>query len=155
MVDNTVAQVRNLSVAKKPLGHLTPEQRGQIAQQVLDRYMKGEQVADMAPEFGTSDVTLYAVLLREHQDQWKEVQTARALARLERSQHKLNTASDQLSLARAREEVRAAQWELERLLRRLYGQDAPANIQVPIQINIGITRHENSTEPAQVVDKSE
>jgi hypothetical protein len=116
------APERALSVAKRPLGNLPAERRAEIADQVLDRYMQGEQVAAMSSEYGTSDVTIYALLLRERQDEWKDIQTARALARLEVAQDKLGTAADALSLARAREQVRSAQWELERLLSRLYGQ---------------------------------
>src|SRR5690242_11317908 len=98
----------------------------------------------MAPEFGISDVTAYALLLRDHQEEWKEAQRARALARLDRAQNNLKTAPDALSLARAREEVRAAQWELERLLRRLYGQDQPAGLGNAVQININLRREKET-----------
>jgi hypothetical protein len=93
----------------------------------------------MAPEYGVSDVTIYALLLRDHEEDWKEVQRARALARLERAQNELEVAPDALSLARARERVRSAQWELERLLRRIYGQDQVAEQagRVSITLNIG------------------
>lgn len=100
----------------------------------------------MAPEYGVSDVTIYALLLREREDDWKEVQRARALARLERAQGEMETAPDVLSLARARERVRSAQWELERLMRRLYGQDAPAHVGSAVQINISL-RRDNEREP--------
>lgn len=94
----------------------------------------------MAPEYGVSDVTIYALLLRDHEDDWKEVQKARALARKERAEEKCRTAPDVLSLARAREELRSAQWELERLLRRLYGQDQVASVGSAVQINISLRR---------------
>lgn len=123
---------KELTVAKRPMGNIPAERRQEIADQVLARYIQGEQVANMAAEYSTSDVTIYALLLRERQEDWKDIQTARALARLERSQDKLETAADALSLARARESVRSAQWELERLLRRLYGED---KAQVAVQIN--------------------
>lgn len=129
-----------LTVAKRPLINLPAERRDEIATEVLTRYINGEQVADMAPEYNVSDVTIYALLLRDHEADWKEVQRARALARLERRQNEMDRATDMLSLARAKEGVRSAQWELERLLRRLYGQDAPAMATAPIQINIGIVR---------------
>jgi hypothetical protein len=121
-----------LSVAKRPLSNLSEARRAEIAAQVLDRYIAGEQVAAMAVEYETSDVTLYALLLREHESDWKDIQEARALARLERSQNALRSAPDALSLARSREEVRSAQWELERLCRRLYGEDRS---QVQVQVS--------------------
>ena len=76
----------------------------------------------MAREFETSDVTLYALLLRDHEQQWKDAQIARSLAKLESSKTDLDNAQDPLSLARAREHIRASQWELERLLNRIFGQ---------------------------------
>jgi hypothetical protein len=119
------------SLAKRPLHQVAPEERARIAHNVLDRYINGEQVANIAPEYGVSDVTIYALLLREHQEAWKDIQTARALARLEQSQDELQTAPDALSLARARERVRSAQWELERLFSRLYGQKQEVTHNLP------------------------
>lgn len=135
---------RRLTVAKQPMKALPPERRQEIARQVLDRYLLGEQVADIAIEYETSDVTIYALLLREHETEWKETQTARALAKKERlnkeveeAKAAMRAAPDALSLARERDRakaceilLRSAQWELERLLRRLYGQDTNINIQV-------------------------
>ena len=143
----------SLTVAKRPLANLPAERRNEIAQVLLIGYNEGKQVADMAPEFGISDVTAYALLLREHEADWKEAQKARAMARLERAQHALGKAPDALSLARAREEVRAAQWELERLMRRLYGQDAPQQAQA-VQVNINL-RRENATELRVVAERNE
>jgi hypothetical protein len=107
----------------------------------------------MAPQYGVSDVTIYALLLREHEDDWKEVQKARALARKERAEEKCRTAPDVLSLARAREELRSAQWELERLLRRLYGQDQQVQNGAAVSINITL-RRENATDE-RVVSSTE
>lgn len=160
---NALTKPKELSVAKRPLGNLPAERRAEIADQVLARYMKGEQVANMAAEYETSDVTIYALLLREHQEDWVAIQRARALARLERAQDKIETAADALSLARAREAVRSAQWELERLLKRLYGQDSPqvANaVQIvingvrPQQYDKEAPQHDPIMEAA-IVDKSE
>lgn len=146
--NNAISPSKALSVAKKPLANLPAERRTEIAKEVLTRYINGEQVADMAPEYGFSDVTIYALLLREHEDDWKEVQRARALARLERRQKELETAPDALSLARAREGVRSAQWELERLLRRLYGQDQQAPVQ-NVGIVINLRRGANNAQETQ------
>jgi hypothetical protein len=142
---------RTLSVANKPLSSLTPEQRAQISSAVLDRYINGEQVADMATEYNLSDVSIYALLLRERESDWGDIQTARALARLERAQNGLEVARDALSLARARELVRSAQWELERLLKRLYGQDQTITINV-VDLGERLRRaRERVVEPLPVV----
>lgn len=154
MTDLAATDGRQLSVAKRPLGNLPVERRAEIAESILAGYNEGKQVAEMAPAFGLSDVTIYALLLRDHEDDWKQAQKARALARLERAQHDLKTAPDALSLARARELVRSAQWELERLLRRIYGQDAPAQLAQAVQINISMrgdvaTTHRTIEQPSE------
>lgn len=155
MVESQQAPLaKELTVAKRPLGHLPVERRAEIATSLLIGYNEGKQIADMAPEFSISDVTAYALLLRDHQDEWKEAQRARALARLDRAQHELKTAPDALSLSRAREEVRAAQWELERLLRRLYGQDQGAQMAQAVQININL-RREDATTQRTIVNNGE
>lgn len=121
---------------KRPLKSIPAERRAQIAHEVLARYIHGEQVAQIAPEFETSDVTIYALLLADHQDEWVKAQTARALARLERSQYQLDIAPDPLSLARAREQLRGAQWELERLLNRLYGPKQEVSVSIKPEFSV-------------------
>ena len=137
---------RKLSVALKPLRFIPEEQRAQIAEETLDRYINGEQVAAIAPDYGISDVTLYALLLRQHESAWKDVQIARALARLETAQQGLEDAPDALSLARSRERVRSAQWELERLFSRLFGQKQEVTVipTIPLDVmrEIGLLRQE-------------
>ena len=46
-----------------------------------------------------------------------------------------------VDLARARESLRSAQWDLERVCRRIYGQDAPPNAAQAVQININLRAH--------------
>lgn len=170
-----------LSVAQRPLHQVAEAERKEIAQQVLDRYINGEQVASIAPDYKVSDVTIYALLLREHQDAWKDIQIARALARLEKAQDEMDryqsmltenreqtksesgeiekTPLDALSLARVRELIRlaevrikSAQWELERLLHRLYGQKQEVTQQSPVSITIGFSREQGVTIDGQKVD---
>jgi hypothetical protein len=137
---------------------LSEERRAQIADEVLARYLHGEQVAAMAPEFNTSDVTLYALLLRDHEQEWKDAQIARALARLEKNQTAIEFAADPLSLARARELVRSAQWELERILSRIFGQKSEVTV---IQGDLGerlrrarerVIEHTPDTDSQQVIE---
>lgn len=128
MSRTTQPAARTYSVSRRPLHQVPADERRQIAHSVLDRYINGEQVAAIAPDYGVSDVTIYALLLREHQEAWRDIQAARALARLERAQDDLRTAEDAISVARARELVRSAQWELERLCARLFAQKQEVNV---------------------------
>jgi hypothetical protein len=82
---------------------------------------------------------LYALVVEHAEDQWRSVQAASALARLESATEGLESAGDFLELGRARERLATARWELERTLRRLYGdskqQDSAGAVN--IQINLG------------------
>jgi len=103
-------------------------------QAILDRYQEGEHIPTLAEELGVSFQAVYTHLLRNDPEGWKEQQASRALAELEKWEVEMERASDMFELARAREKLRGAQWKLERVLRRIYGQDSP-----PPAITINIT----------------
>lgn len=147
-------QERQLSVAKRPMQNVSVERRAEIALELLEAYKAGEEIAALAPAYNISDVTAYALLLRDHEEEWKAAQTARALARkatadadLEAIRQELadmkviekdpekKAALDPFSLARIREQVKLAEvrakraeWELERVCKRIYGQDTTINV---------------------------
>jgi hypothetical protein len=140
----------------------TPSERGeqgkwlpepetkQKALQVLERYDSGEDIGDLAKELGISHQAAYKALIKYCHEEWKDSQAARALAEYENAKAKLRAIwemeksdRDAVALACAREEVRTAQWELERLLRRLYGQDQPGNGS-SVTINIGVRRNNDA-----------
>ena len=149
------------SLAKRPLVNLPAERRAEIALEVLQAYERGEEVADLAPNYGVSDVTLYALLIRDHEEAWKNAQISRAVAKRaatakdlqdlrtqlrSRTQEGTEEPHDALSLARIKEQVRLAEiqakraeWELERVYKRVYGQDVtPDQLgRVSITLNIG------------------
>lgn len=107
---------------------------------ILQRYLSDESTKEIAASYGVTRQALGQFLLKHAEDDWKAAQVVRALARKESAEDDLETAADGLSLARARERLRAAQWDLERVCRRIYGQDQPPGNVLPIQINIGISR---------------
>jgi predicted DNA-binding protein YlxM (UPF0122 family) len=88
---------------------------------VIRRYLEDQTTAEIAKEIGVHRSGLHQWLLRNCEEHWREAQIARALSALEEHKDNLRVANDALSLARAREGLRAAQWELERLFGRLYG----------------------------------
>ena len=145
------------SLAKRPFMNVSVERRAQIALELLAGYAEGKEIADLAPEYGVSDVTAYALLIRDHEDEWKKAQEGRAVARRDRATNdlqelrtqlwKAEQAHDMLSLARIREQIRLAEiqakraeWELERVFKRIYGQDVtPDQLgRVSITLNIGV-----------------
>ena len=89
---------------------------------VIARYMEGAQVSELALELGVSSTTIYRALLAR-EEEWKQAQALRALASYEQAKEELESAPDPRRLWRARERIKLYQWELERLLRRVYGEE--------------------------------
>jgi transposase-like protein len=167
--ESTYKAAQNTALAKRPLKSLPAEKRAQIALEVLQAYEQGEEIADLAPEYGVSDVTLYALLVRDHEEAWKSAQVSRALANKARvnkdlsnlriqlqskTQEDSDSPHDALSLARIKEQIKLAEvqakraeWELERVYRRVYGQDASPDQagRVSITLNIGAKSGEGTT----------
>jgi DNA-binding transcriptional regulator YdaS (Cro superfamily) len=117
---------------------------------VLDRVLSEESTKEIAASLGVTRSALNQWLLINAETEWKAAQYIRAAKRKDEAEEELETAPDALSLARAREKLRAAQWDLERVCRRIYGQDAPP-ASAAVQINIGI-RHKTDTVDAQVIE---
>lgn len=125
-----------------------------LVQDVLARYESGQQFRQIAKDLGTTHVTLYKRVIAASEETWKELQVARALARKEEAEEEMETAPDNLTLARARERLKAAQWDLERVCRRIYGTDSPPQSgQGTVQININLTSGQAETEVKQVSEE--
>jgi hypothetical protein len=95
-----------------------------------------ETVREIAASYGVTRAALSSWLLRVAEDDWKEAQVARALARKESAEDAMVSAQNALDLARARELLKAAQWDLERVCRRIYGSDVPPDLASRISITI-------------------
>ena len=103
---------------------------GQDPKQILLRYLSDESTSVIASDYGVTRQALGQFLLRHAEEDWKEAQVARAIARKEKAEDAIETASDPLQLAKARELLKAAQWDLERVCRRIYGQEVNVNLNV-------------------------
>ena len=118
------------------------------AQDVLTRVLNEESTKDIAASYGVTRSALNYWLIEHCDTEWKAAQVVRALKRKEDSEEEMDTAQDSLTLARAEKRLRAAQWDLERVCRRIYGQDAPPAGANAVQINInlrgsGATKQDN------------
>jgi predicted DNA-binding protein YlxM (UPF0122 family) len=118
-----------------------PALRNADPKTILQRYLSDESTKDIAATYGVTRQALGQFLLKHAESEWKECQVARAIARKEKAEDEIEGATDALSLARARELLRAAQWDLERVCRRIYGQDAPVNL-AQVVINVGHIRED-------------
>jgi hypothetical protein len=124
-------------------GRLAPLKKAD-PKEVLERVLNEESTKDIAASFGVTRSALNQWLLETAETEWRAAQVARAYKRKEEAEDEMDTAQDPLSLARARERLKAAQWDLERVCRRIYGQDQQASGGNAVQININL-RRENAT----------
>jgi len=108
---------------------------------VLQRYLDGENSVQIAESLGITKQRLSFWLIKHSEQEWKDVQVTKAVELYEQALEELNVAKDRrdaVDLAYVREKLRSAQWQLERVCRRIYGQDAPPAGATAVQINIGI-----------------
>lgn len=124
----------------KRLADLPATELNAVLDNAIQSYGEGLSVYAIASSLGVEHTTLYRHLVKHREADWREAKVARALAELEEAEEELKTAPDGLALSRARERCRAAQWQLERLMRRIYGQEQAAGPTSAIQININLKR---------------
>lgn len=101
--------------AKRPDGQSSTIPAGLDPDHVLELYLTAETTSEIAAQLGVRRHTLVRWLRAQRPEQWKQVQAVRAMCRKDDGENGVAVACDALSLARARELLRAGQWELERL----------------------------------------
>lgn len=131
--------------------------------EIISRILNDESTKDIATSLGVSRRGLNDWLLKHCEDDWKSAQIAKALTRKEQAEDDLERVSGEtmsgkqgegdaevmltredapmqsVKLRAAEIRLKAAQWDLERILKRIYGQEQNNN-QSPVVINIGIKR---------------
>ncbi len=126
---NAMANIAKLN-ADKPLAALDGD-----ATPILDRLRNDETAASVAQSFSVTTQALYAFLLRNCPEQWAEISAGRALTRVQAAHDDLDNATDKLDVAKAREKARQAEWMLERVARRMYG-DSKAEGGVTVNVHV-------------------
>jgi len=135
------------SLPSTRLASLPPAELNAVLERAIEEYGRGVSVYAIANGLGVEHTTLYRQLIKHKEAEWRDAKESRALAELEEAEEEMKLARDPIALTRARERCRAAQWQLERLMRRIYGQEARADNagRVSITLNIG------AREPLDVV----
>jgi hypothetical protein len=121
------------------------EVRQERLRDVMQRWLDDGKLEDIAKDHNLSKGALCMALLEYAEDEWKQAQIARAIARVERAKayreemFKGEREPTKAALNLARDDEKSAQWELEKLNRRLFGQDQQAETggRVSITLNIG------------------
>lgn len=120
---------------------------------ILQRYFSDESTNDIAASYGVTRQALSYFLLKHAEEDWRAAQVSRAIARKEKAEDDLKDARDPVCLARAREELRGAQWELERLYSRVFGQRSHVTVEQVGDLGERLRRaRERVIEPDSVVD---
>jgi hypothetical protein len=111
---------------------------------ILERYLKGETSPQIAESYGVTKQALSLWLITKGEDDWKAAQLVKAIERKDKAEELIDTATTMLDLTRGREMLKSAQWDLERVCRRIYGQDAP-QVSQAVQVNINLRRESATT----------
>ena len=108
------AQVERIAFDQGKLATIDP-------QALLERYIGGETGTEIAKSLGVTRQGLNWWFRQHAEEAWKEAQIVQAIEKKEKAEDDLASATDALSLACAREQLRGAQWDLERVYHRIYG----------------------------------
>ena len=108
-------------------------------EKILEDYLAGKKTEEIAERYGVTRQGLGYWLRNNAENQWKEAQVTLAIERKEKAEDEFKAIRDevdgadkdqrdrlQLRLSLARESLKAAQWDLERVCRRIYGDDKVA-----------------------------
>jgi len=162
-----VTKKKNNAVATRrgyqPLGRLTSDQRQRVLDEALVMLEQEKPLFEVAKHFGISKTTLLDALNQEREERWQAIQIAKAQAAADRASDKrrelgqlledfqakeakgAKTTETSMTYPRIREQLRiaeqdekSAQWHLERLLRRIYGNSVEVRGTPAVQIDAGL-----------------
>ena len=119
---------------------------------VLERYLAEEKTADIAKSLGVTFAGLSYWLITHAEGEWKSAQIVLALKRKMQADENIDNATNVLELARARESLKSAQWDLERVCRRIYGQEREVSSSERVSINLYLGAVPIAQDSTQVVD---
>ena len=97
---------------------------------ILERIRAGDSLRQIATDVGVSYVGIRAWLLREDRAEYHDVITAALTQRVANADEQLESASDAVNIARAREMAKFARMDLERRRPHLYGQRPSTAVQI-------------------------
>ena len=132
---------------------LPAERRKQVAAEIMQRYLDGEQIAAISKDYGLGATNAYALLWKDHEEQFCEAQTSRALAQCSNAEANMEAIKSTIEgidrhdknamveIAKQRElikiaesRIKSSQWSLEKVCRRIFGAEVP---QIQLKVNLG------------------
>lgn len=104
---------------------------------VIERYLQGEELAEIAATLGVHPKALnYHLLKDEVREKWRAAQVAVSLGEYHEAKQVVRDSPDALSLGRAREALKSSQWDLERLESRLFSQKQEVAVTMDIHVQV-------------------
>ena len=119
------------------------------AKKIIAQYVEGKDTDTIAKGLGVSRAKLVHQLTIHHPDDWREAQAIRQIRRMEEAEDDIDAAAEagDYQKAKANEiKLKSAQWAVERVLRRIYGEPREREIVNPVQININLRRDDGARE---------
>lgn len=110
------------------------------AKAILSRIIAGERTEDIAKGFNVTKEVLSYHLRTKATDDWKEAQVIRDIRRKEEAEDAIDSATDMLQLNKAMAKLKSAQWSLERLCSRIFGDIKEPTNERPVIIDIKLYR---------------
>jgi hypothetical protein len=107
---------------------------------ILLQVIDGKKTEEIANTLGTSKDRLTFYLRKHAPTDWIEAQIIRELRRKDEAEDDIDNANDAIQLNKAIAKLKSAQWSLERVYRRVYGDVKETPSEKPIQINIALRR---------------
>ena len=111
-------------------------------QKIMAQILEGKRTHDIAQELGVTREKLVYHLTTKAAEEWKTSQLLRDLRRKEEAEDEIDSAKDVLELKKAEAKLKSAQWSLERVCRRIYGdyKEPENSTGHTIILNLGIRR---------------
>lgn len=105
---------------------------------ILAEYVEGKSTEKIAQSLGVTKPKLVHYLTTRAPEDWKEAVLIRALKRQEEAEEEIDGAGDHLALRKAEAKLKSAQWNMERVCRKIYGdvKEQPAQQAVQLIINL-------------------
>jgi transposase-like protein len=152
VIDIELPTLPELPDAWHAIKALPEKQRLVLLDAILDHYENGASIYAIAEQLGVHNATLYRNLKKYRLEDWKEIATSRYECEIEEAEKELKEAPDNNAVTRARERIASARWRLERLDRRIYGQEREAGSTERISINLYLGAAQTAQDSTQVVD---
>jgi hypothetical protein len=148
-----LAVLPELPAHYNPIRAMPEADRLALLDAILSHYENGTSIYEIAEKLGVDNASIYRQLIKHRLEDWKEVRGARYHAQVEEAEKVMREATDPLAVTRAREQLANARWMLERLQRRIYGQEQQGGAGNAVQINISL-RRESATSAVQHGDNA-